>query len=245
MDKHSLFYSHNGVSFKGYVTYNSTTTEKRPAILVAHAWRGQDDFARQKAEELASLGYVALAVDYYGDGKEVQSSDEAAALMLPLFQDRALLLARMQAAFRALQAHPLVDPTKIGGIGFCFGGLAIIELFRSGVPLTAVASFHALLGHQMGDIQAKKLPLSKDIQGSILILHGYNDPSVSESDIRATQKELDDAHIDWQMHTFGGTMHAFMVPGTNSPQSGLKYNERSAARAWRAMQEFFREKCRI
>ena len=242
MDKKNLFYSHNGVSFKGYLAYNAATTEKRPAILIAHAWRGQDDFARQKAEELAAMGYIALAADFYGNSKEVQSTKEAAALMLPLFQDRALLLARMQAAFTALQAYPLVDASRIGGIGFCFGGLSIIELFRSGTPRLAAASFHALLWTQTGDIQAHVLPLAKNIQGSILILHGYDDPSVSEADIQTTQKELNDAHIDWQMHIFGGTMHAFMVPGTDSPGSGLKYNKRSAERAWKQMIAFFREK---
>lgn len=232
MIKKTLIYSHNNTSFKGYLAYTETAS-KKPAILVAHAWRGQDDFARQKADELAEMGYVALAIDYYGDGKEVKTNEEASRLMQPLFQDRALLLARMQAALTAVTELPFVDASRIGGIGFCFGGLAIIELFRSGAPLKAVASFHALL--------AQKLPIAKHIKGSLLILHGYDDTGVPKEDISAFQEELNTAHIDWQMHTFGETMHAFMVPGTNSPEHGLKYNERSATRAWQMMQQFFRE----
>lgn len=215
--------------------------QKRPAIIVAHAWMGQDSFARHKAEALAELGYIAFAADLYGEGKTASNPQEAQSLMTPLFQNRSLLQKRIKRAFEVVQAHPGVDTSRIGAIGFCFGGLTVIELLRSGVDVKAVVSFHGVLGNQMGTIRANPVPIANNIKGSLLILHGYEDPLVSQDDIQNTQKELNQAGVDWQMNIFGHTSHAFTNPDAHDKEHGLNYQPISAERAWWAMMHFFSE----
>lgn len=241
MHQETIIYGEKNAPLHGYVAYDDKVEGKRPAVLVSHAWRGQDDFARMKVEKFAEMGYVGFAVDYYGAGKSVVKNEDAKALMLPLFEDRALLQTRMQQAYDVVKVHPLVDAKRIGGIGFCFGGLAIIELFRSGVDLAGVVSFHAVLGTKIDHVQAKRLPIAAGIKGSILLMHGYEDPLVSQADLQATQQELNDAKIDWQLHIYGQTSHAFTVPTANDKSLGLIYNPKAESRSWQEMKDFFSE----
>lgn len=226
---------------QGLFVYPDGPAEKRPAVIIAHAWMGQDDFARKKAEELAELGYIAFAADIYGDGIEVNTPQEAQKLMLPLFFDRKILQQRILAAFEEVNQNPAVDSKNIGAIGFCFGGLTVIELLRSGAPVKAVVSFHGVLGNAMGEHKAHTVPIASDIKGSLLILHGYQDPLVSQEDSVRLQKELNDAGVDWQMDVYGHTYHAFTNPQAHDEKSGLVYNAKTATRAWRAMRLFFEE----
>lgn len=234
MKEETIYYQLNGSSYKGFLVGDAG---KRPGVLVVHAWRGQDDFAREKAKELAAMGYVALAVDMYGEGKLASSDEEAGALMHPLFIDRTLVQERIKAAFELLKSDPRVDAERIGAIGFCFGGMVVIELLRTGLPIRSVVSFHGVLG----DKGAKPGVRCKQISGSILILHGYEDPLVSEQDIAHLQRELNDAGADWEMNVFGLTKHAFMNPLAHDQVKGLVYNARSAERAWQDMTKFFKE----
>lgn len=227
--------------FIGHFVIPDDTEGKRPAILVAHAWRGLDDFAKNKAQELASMGYIAFTADLYGGGKVVQTNEESAALMMPLFIDRATLQKRIRAAYDLVFRHPLVDISKIGGIGFCFGGLTIIELLRSGADVRGVVSFHGILGNQMGDQKAQTVPIANSIKGSLLILHGHEDPLVSNEDIQKLQTKLTEARVDWQMHIYGHTAHAFTNPLAQDKEGGLMFNPKAARRAWQAMGNFFNE----
>ncbi|MBS0655630.1 MAG: dienelactone hydrolase family protein [Verrucomicrobia bacterium] len=241
MHKETVSYRQGSTELLGYLVYDPKVKTRRPAVIIAHAWRGLDQFAKNKAEQLANLGYVAFCADMYGDGKVVTTNDESLAMMHPLFMDRALLQSRIKAAYDVVSALELVDKSNIGGIGFCFGGLTIIELFRSGVDLKGVVSFHAVLGAEMAGMHAKTVPLAKNIKGSILILHGHDDPLVSSSDIKAIQDELTEAHIDWQMHIYGGTSHAFTVPQANDKTLGLIFNPKANERSWQSMVNFFTE----
>ena len=234
-------YKSENITCQGYLALDQSITTRRPAILVAHAWRGQDDFARKKCDALRDLGYIGFALDYYGNGAGARTSEEAASLMKPLFLDRKLLQKRLQAGFDAIKDHPMVDADRIAIIGFCFGGLAAIELYRSGAKLRGAVSFHAVLGNTLGDEKAQTTAISSDITGSLLMLHGHDDPLVSQNDIIAIQKELTDAKVDWQMHVYGGTSHAFTVPEANDPSMGLKYNAESDFRSWQSMKNFFNE----
>lgn len=239
MFQETLYYQADGVSSKGYIAYQEKT--KKPAIIVIHAWMGQDEFARQKADALAHLGYVGFAADIYGEGKVVNTPEKALELMTPLFLDRKLLQTRIQAAFNAVASHPAVEASKIGAIGFCFGGLTAIELLRSGSPVKGVVSFHATLANQLGNKEAKTVPIASKIEGSLLILHGYNDPMVSQNDLTRVQKELDDANVDWELDIYGHTVHAFTNPEVHDFKAGLAFNPLSSARAWLAMKNFFEE----
>lgn len=241
MHTEEVVYQTGDTELRGYLCYCEGVTTKRPAVLVSHAWRGLDDFARFKAESLARLGYVAFAVDNYGDGRTAASDEEAGRLMMPLFLDRLLLQSRLKAAFQKLSEYPLVDAKRIGAIGFCFGGLCVLELLRSGVPVRGVVSFHGVLGNKMGDKQAKTVPIANHINGSALILHGHDDPLVSNEDISALTKELTQAKIDWQFMHYGHTSHAFTNPEAANAASGMLYNEAAARRSWLAMINFFNE----
>lgn len=224
----------------GFLAYDDRVKAKQPAILVSHAWRGQDDFARQKAIELAELGYVAFAIDLYGNGISV-TDDEAAQYMVPLFLDRALLQARIGAAYECARKLPLVDPAKMGAIGFCFGGLTVFELLRSGVDLKGVVCFHGVFANEREGIKAKTVPISPNAKGSLLILQGELDPLVTVADLQNVQREMTKAGIDWQIHLYGNTMHAFTNPAANNPKNGAMYSQRATERAWRSMQNFFGE----
>lgn len=241
MKKETINYRVGNQSFKGYLVYDERDKKPKPGVLVAHAWRGQDDFARKKAEALAELGYIALATDVYGDGKSVTTDEEAQALMFPLFLDRKLLLERITGAYDLLKKQPHVDPKRIGGIGFCFGGLTIIELFRSGADLRGAVSFHGVLGNSLGGKQAAALPIAKGIKGSLLILHGHNDPLVSAQDIQNVQNELTKSLVDWEMNIYGHASHAFTNPEVHDDKKGLSYNPKADHRSWRAMCDFFEE----
>lgn len=225
---------------KGFLVYDNTIEEQRPGIIIAHAWRGLDDFAKLKARELARLGYVAFAADLYGNGTRARTDEEASSLMQPLFVDRKLLQERVQGAFRTISQYPACDG-NIGGIGFCFGGLAIIELLRSGAPVKGVVSFHGVLGNMLNGLVARTVPIAPKVLGSILILHGHDDPLVSQEDISSLQKELAAANVDWQMDIYGHTSHAFTNPHANDLAHGLVYNQKAALRSWKSMQTFFKE----
>lgn len=241
MHRELVKYTCDDIALHGHLVYDDRFTQQRPAVLVAHAWKGQDEFARKKAEMLAELGYVGFAADVYGNGMCVETNEEALELMSPLFIHRQILRDRIVATWQTLLNHEVVDKGKIGAIGFCFGGLTVIELLKSGVALKGVVSFHGLLGDRLGEVQAKTVSPAETLHGSLLILHGYRDPLVSQEDIVNMQKELTDANVDWQMHHYGNALHAFTNPNANEPESGLLYNSKAEKRSLQAMRNFFEE----
>lgn len=241
MHQETINYSSGETSCKGFLAYEDSGLPKKPAVIISPAFRGLDDFARNKAKELAKLGYVAFAADIYGNGLEVKSNEEAEALMMPLFINRQLLRERIISAFNTVSALSLVDKDKIGAIGFCFGGLTVIELLRSGAPVRGVVSFHGVLGNSLKNNKANTVPPAAGIKGSLLILHGNLDPLVSQEDILAIQSEFTNLKVDWQMHIYGHTVHAFTNPVVADFKGGMAFNELANLRSWRSMQNFFEE----
>lgn len=241
MERHTIDYQSNGTTCKGFLVHNEIAREPGPGIIVAHAWRGQDEFARNKAEELARLGFVAFAADIYGEGQTATTDEQARELMMPFFKDRQLLRDRSNAAYEALKKHELVDKKNIGAIGFCFGGLTVIELLRSGANVKGVVSFHGVLGSKLGDVIGSTVPNADKIKGSLLILHGHNDPLVPNEDIKNIQQEFTDAKVDWEMDIYGHTAHAFTNPEATDTSSGLVFNEAASNRSWAKMKNYFNE----
>jgi len=241
MHTETITYFDGDLPLKGFMAFDGKVDHPRPAVLIAPAFRGLDDFARNKALQLAQFGYVALALDMYGEGKVTEDLEEAGKLMAPFYFDRALLQRRALAAFDYLSGYKQVDKTRMGAIGFCFGGLVAIELVRSGAPLKGAVSFHGVLGSSLQGKSAKTVPISPNASGSLLILHGHDDPLVPPSDVLAMQEELNGAGIDWQMHIYGGTTHAFTNPKAKSPENGTLYSEKADRRSWQAMQNYFDE----
>lgn len=229
-----ISYHDGNTSLEGYCAYDEKQTTKKPGVLIVHDWSGRNHFAEQKAKQLAELGYVGFAVDMYGEGKTGNTKEEKAALMTPVLQDRPLLLRRMTAALNTLRNLDQVDTHRLAAIGFCFGGLCALDLARSGADIRGVVSFH-------GALTPPPQTDAKSIKAALLVLHGYDDPMVTPDQVDAFAKEMTRAQADWQINMYGHTMHAFTNPEANDPDFGTVYQPKTEARAFNAMQLFFKE----
>jgi dienelactone hydrolase len=228
-------YSMGDGTAEAYVAYDDAIEGRRPAVLIAHQWAGQSDFERGKAEALARLGYVGVAIDLYGKAVFGDLGGDNTHLMQPLLEDRGLLRRRLLAAVDRTREGRRVDPERIAVIGYCLGGLCALDVARANAPgVRGVVSFHGLfappnLGPQ-GPIAAK-----------VLILHGYDDPMAPPEDVLAVARELTEAMADWQLHAYGHTLHAFTAEGVNAPERGVQYNVAADRRSWQAMENFLAE----
>ncbi|MDT8428362.1 MAG: dienelactone hydrolase family protein [Pseudomonadales bacterium] len=220
---------------EGYLACDEEQTEKRPAVLIAHDWSGRRDYACAGAERVAELGYIGFALDIYGKGVFGKDHDVEAntALMMPFVDDRERLRTRLLAALAAVRAMPGVDADKIAIIGYCFGGMAALELARSGADIKGAVSVHGLLGQGKAEGHA--------IQASVLCLHGHEDPMVKPDQVLAFESEMTAAGADWQVHVYGDTLHAFTNPAANNPEFGTLYSERANRRAENAIADFLQE----
>lgn len=230
----TIEYHDGNTLLKGHYVFDDSIAEKRPVVLVAHDWSGCNEFAREKAAKLAEMGYVGFAIDMYGDGKTGQTNEERMSLMKPLMENRAGLAERITSALRAAKKIEQADITKAAAIGFCFGGLCVLDLARSGADIKGVISFHGLL-------VSPNLHKQPAIKAKILALHGHDDPMVPPAQVASFQKEMVTAKVDWQMHIYGKTKHAFMNPSAHDDALGTVYNELTAKRAWVSMQNFLAE----
>ncbi|MDP3878595.1 MAG: dienelactone hydrolase family protein [Methylobacter sp.] len=230
----TVIYLDGDVVLEAFFAFDDTLTGQRPAVLINHAWGGRDDFVAEKAKKLAELGYLGFAVDMYGKGVLGTNPEENMALMQPFMADRAMLQRRIKAALAAVKLMPWVDDSKIAAMGFCFGGLCVLDLARTGVDIKGVVSFHGLLlppGNTRGNT----------IKAKVLALHGNDDPMVPPEQVLAFEQEMTEAGADWQLHSYGNTMHAFTNPAANDPGFGTVYQPDADRRSWLAMQNFFAE----
>ncbi len=225
----TISYSENLEAFAAY-----PSKERRPAVILCHAWRGRDEFICEKARAIADLGYVGFAIDMYGKGILGKSKEENAALKKPFMEDRQLLLSRMLEGFEVARSLPYVDSKKMAVLGYGFGGVCSLDLARSGADLKGAISVY-------GHFERPRNILKKPIHAKILVHHGYNDPIVKQEELLAFEKEMNEAKTDWQILLFGNTMHAFATRSANDPASGILYNPLSAERSWRNIQDFLKE----
>lgn len=234
MIQESLVYHVNGLKCVAQLFTKEKT--KRPLILVAGTWKGQDKFTTEKARYLAELGYVGIALDVFGNAKQALTDEEAAELMHPLFVDRAELRKRLIAALETARSLEWADTSNIGAIGFCFGGLCVIELMRAGAPLKGVVSFHGVLGDSVGDKKAKTLPTEK-IRGRVLALHGFRDPLAPWNVVQGFCDEMIKAGADWELDVYDA-VHAFTNPEAHS-EGVMFYDEKVCKRSFDRMERFF------
>ena len=220
---------------EGFLAYDDATKGKSPGVVVVHEWMGLGDYARDRAKQLAGLGYVAFAADIYGKGIRAKDAGEAGQLAGKYKGDLPLLRSRARAAFDTLARNGRVDAAKIFAIGYCFGGTTVLELARSGAPLAGAVSFH-------GGLATKDPSDAKNVKGRVLVLHGAADPYVPPAEVAAFQKEMDEAKVDWQMVFYSGAVHSFTNPASgNDPSKGVAYNAKADRRSWEAMKAFFAE----
>lgn len=227
-------YQDGDTQLEGYLAYNEASAPL-PAVLVAHDWSGRRQFACKAAERVAAMGYAGFALDMYGKGIYGRDGDTEgnAALMNPYASDRVLLRRRINAALSAVRIFSQVDAARIAAMGYCFGGMCVLELARSGADVAGVISIHGILAP--GDAANEK------ISAKVLCLHGHDDPMVPPDQVLAFENEMTDAGVDWQIHVYGGTKHAFTNPAANNPDFGTVYKEIAEKRAYQSVANFLGE----
>lgn len=228
-------YKQGDATLKSEVFYDDAKTGQRPGVLVIPEWWGLNDYARSRAKQLAELGYVAMAVDIYGDGYSTTDPAEAGQRAGQFKNDRQLLRARANAALDELKKNANVNPAQTAAIGYCFGGMTVLELARSGADIKGVVSFH-------GSLDSPSPEDGKNIKASVLVLHGADDPFISAADMEAFQKELRDSDVDWQLIIYSNANHGFTNTDSQKlKMDGVGYNKNADKRSWKAMKLFFKE----
>jgi dienelactone hydrolase len=235
----SVTYSQGGTPLVGFLAYDSAATAKGklPGVLVVHEWWGLNDYARHRAVQLANLGYVAFAVDMYGQG--VTTSDAKVAGMLSgQVYGKPLMAERAQAGLDQLLATGLVDPRKVAAIGYCFGGSTVQILAYSGAPIAGIVSFH-------GGLMLP--PAGAPNKVKILICQGAVDPTIKPEQTAAFVKALNDAKFDYKFVLYAGAKHAFSNPDAdalaqaNHIEAAIGYNADADRRSWADMRAFLSE----
>jgi len=191
---------------------------KRPALVLAPEWWGLNGYAQRRARELAAEGYVVLAVDFYGNRKVVTTFDGAKALSGGFYADPSRFRKVLTAAVAQLKARADVDSTKIGALGFCFGGTAVLEGARAGLPFVAAASFH-------GGAKPFASTSKGSVKGKVMVLHGGADAFVDMGAVTEAVKDFEAAGADYGVEVYPHAVHAFTNPDAgNDPSKGIAYN---------------------
>ena len=230
-----ITYEANGTTMKGLLAYDASNDELRPGVLVVHEWWGHNAYARKRARQLAEMGYVALAVDMYGDGKTADHPGDAQKFATAVFSNLDDAQARFVAAKQALVDHPMTDSTRTAAIGYCFGGGIVLNMARRGVFIDAVASFH-------GSLDAPAPAQPGTVKARVLVLHGAADPFVSADAVEAFKKEMDAAKVDMEFVAYDGVKHSFTNPDADKFGTQFKlpleYNEAADLDSWSRLEKF-------
>jgi dienelactone hydrolase len=226
-------YQHDGKTFKCYLAWDDAQSGKRPGVLVFPEWWGLNEYAKKRADQLAALGCVALAVDLYGDGKVTDNPKESGAWAGALRKDIQDWLGRSLEAIKLLKSDDKVDPDRMAAMGYCFGGSTSLMLAHHAAPLKAVVSFHGAL-LEPTDEQAKS------IKTKILICHGADDSFIPEELIGKVKAAYDRNKVDYRFVAYPGAQHSFTVQGADARGlKGIRYNEAADRQSWEDMRKLF------
>lgn len=220
--------------YAGRLSWDDAVSGPRPGVLVCHTIRGRTAFEESKALALAELGYAALAIDLYGVPARDADMDQLRELMKGHKRDRPGLQAMLLAWLALLSGQAEVDETRLAAIGYCFGGLCVLDLARTGADVQGVVSFHGLF-------EAPGNTAQNRISSRVLALHGWDDPLAPPERVLALSKELTSMGADWQIHAYGNTLHAFTNPAAGDPGAGTVYDQSADRRSWAAMRNFLDE----
>lgn len=231
----TIAYKHGDAELQGYLAWDDSIEGKRPGVLVVHEWWGLNDYVRARADQLAKFGYVAFAIDMYGEGKITkhpkQASEWAGQIRANVEQWRE----RALTGLGVLRKQEQVDSSRLAAIGYCFGGATVMQMAYAGAELKGVVSFH-------GSLPAPEPQQQKEgrIKASLLICHGAADPFVPEDRAQKLREALSAAGADWHMVYYGGARHSFTNPDADQyGVDGIKYDKQADERSWRHMQIFF------
>ena len=228
-------YSVNGEPYTGYIAYDSSVEGQRPGVLVVHEWWGHNEYARSRAQQLAKLGYTALALDMYGSGKVADHPDNAQQFMQEATANPEQVKERFLAAKQLLEEHDTTDPAQTAAIGYCFGGGVVLNMARTGVDLDGVASFHGSL--------APMLETRPDeITAKVLVLHGAEDKMITDEQVQTFKQEMDAAGVDYEFISYPGAMHSFTNPDATAigekNDMPLAYDAEADEKSWNALKAF-------
>jgi len=231
----NVTYVSNGITLNGFVAYDQSMQGKRPAVIIVPEWWGLNDYAKNRARQLASLGFIAMAIDVYGNGKIAANPKEAQELAMPFYKDPKLGKTRLDAALGKLKGYPQTDLASIVAIGYCFGGALVLNSAKLGADLKGVVSFHGGL---------TGVPANKDLlKAKILVCHGGNDKFVTQNDVDAFKHQLDSIGADYTFKVYANATHAFTNPDAteigkkfNMP---IEYNATADKDSWNDMKMFF------
>ena len=227
-------YESGGHTFEGMLAWDDAADGPRPGVLVAHTIAGRSVHEEGRAKRLAEMGYVGFAMDVYGKGTQTTDIDRNRAMMDALRDDRPELQARLLAGLACLRAQEEVDADNTAAIGFCFGGLSVLDIARTGADVAGVVSLHGIFAPP-GNTAGNK------IAAKVLALHGWEDPLATPEEVTALADELTSMGADWQIHAYGNTTHAFTNPAADDWDGGKQYNADADRRSWTATTNFLAE----
>jgi len=224
-------YSTDSTKMQGFIAFDASSEEKRPGILVIHEWWGHNDYVRERAKMLAELGYVALALDMYGEGKQADHPDDAGKFAGMVMSNMPEAKARFEAAMEKLKSNPYVDGEKLAAIGYCFGGSVALSMANAGYDLDAVAAFHS----------GVELPVapSEDIIAKVMVANGADDPFISAESVDAYKAAMDKVGADYEYYNYEGVVHSFTNPGADAFaekfEMPVRYDEAADKDSWQKL----------
>lgn len=223
------------VSMNGFLAFDESSDKKRPVVLIVHEWWGLNNYTKNRARQLAEMGYLAMAVDMYGNGEQGEDPETAGKLALPFYQNPGMAKERFDAALHQIKSHPAADTNKIAAIGYCFGGAQVLNMARLGADLKGVVSFH---GNLVG-----VPPNKQNLKANILICHGESDEFVPVEEVATFKKQMDSIGAPYTFKSYPNATHAFTNP--NATEKGQKYkipiayNAAADSASWNDMKVFF------
>jgi len=235
LKEENVTYTGDNTTMDGYIVYDANKEGKRPGVLVIHEWWGLNDYLKMRARKLAELGYIAMAIDLYGNGKTADNPDDAGKYAGPFYQKPQMAKARFDAALNKLKSYDQLDTNNIAAIGYCFGGGMVLNMARMGENLKGVVSFH---GSLVG------VPADKNLlKAKILVCHGADDEFVKPQELAQFKKQMDSVGADYTVKVYPNATHAFTNPAATENgekfKIPIKYNAQADSASWNDMKEFF------
>jgi dienelactone hydrolase len=235
LKKVDVVYKDGKTELEGYLVYDEASRAIRPAVIVIHDWMGNGDYSKMRAEQIAEMGYVAFAADIYGKGIRAKDSKRASELATKYKTDRKLFRSRAKAAYDFLMTKSFVSHEKVAAIGYCFGGTGVLEMARSGLPLSGVMSFH-------GGLDNPSLTDVAKIKTKVIVAHGAIDPYVSAAEVAQFQKEMNEAKVPYEFISYSGAVHSFTQKHAGTDVSkGAAYDEVADKRSFARLKSFLEE----
>jgi len=231
-------YTIEGEEFTGYMAWDDAIKGERPGIIVVHEWWGHNPYARKRAELLAARGYTAFALDMYGTGKLAGHPGDAKSFMMESIESANRAATRFSAAYELLKSHATTNPEKTAAIGYCFGGMIVLNAARMGFDLDGVVSYH-------GNLSALEPAQPGMSRVKVRAFNGADDPFVKPEAIEAFKAEMEAAGVDYEFTNYPGVVHSFTNPGATAVgeefELPLAYNAEADGDSWLQTQRFFDE----